>query len=85
MDSVEPDSPQPAQAAFGQVPRRYRLAAGLSQEELAERAGLSVPGLSALEKEAPARSPGRLGLPAIMEFPMATGAMPLQGRRPHSR
>jgi transcriptional regulator with XRE-family HTH domain len=29
--------------------RQYRLTAGLSQEELAERAGLSVQGLSALE------------------------------------
>jgi non-specific serine/threonine protein kinase len=29
--------------------RRYRLATGLTQEELAGRAGLSVPGLSALE------------------------------------
>jgi predicted ATPase/transcriptional regulator with XRE-family HTH domain len=29
--------------------RRYRLAAGLTQEELAGRAGMSVPGLSALE------------------------------------
>jgi len=26
-----------------------------------------------------ARSPGRLGLPAILEFPMATGAMPPPG------
>jgi transcriptional regulator with XRE-family HTH domain len=29
--------------------RRYRLAAGLTQEALAERAGLSVAGLSELE------------------------------------
>jgi non-specific serine/threonine protein kinase len=38
--------------------RRYRLAAGLTQEALAERAGLSVPGLSALEsgkRQAPYR------------------------------
>jgi predicted ATPase/transcriptional regulator with XRE-family HTH domain len=36
--------------AFGSVLRRYRLAAGLSQESLAERAGISVRGLSDLER-----------------------------------
>jgi predicted ATPase/DNA-binding XRE family transcriptional regulator len=35
---------------FGQLLRRFRLAAGLSQEELAERAGLSVRGISDLER-----------------------------------
>jgi transcriptional regulator with XRE-family HTH domain len=35
---------------FAQALRRCRLAAGLSQEELAERAGLSVDGVSALER-----------------------------------
>jgi predicted ATPase/transcriptional regulator with XRE-family HTH domain len=34
---------------FGQLLRRLRLAAGLSQEDLAERAGLSVRGISSLE------------------------------------
>src|SRR5262245_13689287 len=38
-------SPHP----FGQLLRRHRLAAGLSQAELAERAGLSRDGLRALE------------------------------------
>jgi predicted ATPase len=37
-------------AGFGAVLRRHRLAAGLSQEALAERAGLSVRGLSDLER-----------------------------------
>src|SRR5918998_201480 len=37
-------------AAFGPLLRRSRLDAGLSQEELAERAGLSVNGVSALER-----------------------------------
>jgi DNA-binding XRE family transcriptional regulator len=37
------------QESFGWLLRRYRLAAGLTQEDLAERAGLSVGGLSALE------------------------------------
>lgn len=55
MDTVRPDSSQSRQtspagpAPFGALLRRYRLAAGLTQEELAERAGLSVQGLSALE------------------------------------
>src|SRR4051812_14673870 len=35
---------------FGEVLRRYRIAAGLSQEELAERAGLSLRGVSDLER-----------------------------------
>ncbi len=39
-----------ADNTFGVVLRRYRLEAGLTQEELAERAGLSVNGLSALER-----------------------------------
>ena len=36
--------------SFGQVLRRYRVAAGLSQEALAERAGLSLRGVSDLER-----------------------------------
>jgi predicted ATPase/transcriptional regulator with XRE-family HTH domain len=35
---------------FGTLLRRYRIAAGLSQEELAERARLSFHGISALER-----------------------------------
>src|SRR3954454_11800262 len=35
---------------FGDWLRRYRLAAGLTQELLAERAGLSVRGISDLER-----------------------------------
>ncbi len=38
------------QAAFGVVLSRYRLAVGLTQEELAERAGLSPQAISALER-----------------------------------
>ncbi len=37
---------------FGQLLRSYRLAAGLSQERLAERAGLSMRGISDLERGA---------------------------------
>jgi predicted ATPase/DNA-binding XRE family transcriptional regulator len=39
-----------ASLPFGVLLRRYRLAAGLSQEELAERARLSVQAVSALER-----------------------------------
>src|SRR5215831_6981558 len=35
---------------FGALLRRYRLARGLTQEELAERARLSVQGVGALER-----------------------------------
>jgi predicted ATPase/DNA-binding XRE family transcriptional regulator len=37
-------------ASFGALLRRYREAAGLTQEELAQRAGLSVRGISDLER-----------------------------------
>jgi len=38
------------QDAFGVLLRRYREAAGLTQEQLAERAGLTVNGVSQLER-----------------------------------
>jgi transcriptional regulator with XRE-family HTH domain len=38
--------------AFGEVLRRFRAAAGVSQKSLAERAGLSVHGISDLERGA---------------------------------
>ena len=41
--------------AFGALLKRLRLAAGLTQEALAERAGLSVKALSELERDPPAR------------------------------
>jgi transcriptional regulator with XRE-family HTH domain len=40
----------PGSLGFGQLLRRYRLAAGLSQEALAERARMSTDGISALER-----------------------------------
>ncbi len=40
------------QSSFGDLLRRYRLAAGLTQEELAERAGVSANGVSSLERGA---------------------------------
>lgn len=39
-----------AESAFGDLLKRYRRASGLTQEELAERAGLSVRGISDLER-----------------------------------
>jgi transcriptional regulator with XRE-family HTH domain len=42
--SAEPSMP------FGTLLRRYREAAGLSQEDLAERAGLTEKGIGALER-----------------------------------
>ena len=41
--------------AFGDLLRRYRLAAGLTQEALAERAGLSSDAVSTLERGRAAR------------------------------
>jgi transcriptional regulator with XRE-family HTH domain len=37
-------------STFAELLREYRLAAGLSQQELAERAGMSVRGISDLER-----------------------------------
>ena len=36
---------------FGQLLKRYRIAAGLTQEALAERSGLAVRSLSDLERD----------------------------------
>ena len=41
----------PASPSFGDLLRQLRSAASLSQEELAERAGLSVRGISDLERD----------------------------------
>jgi transcriptional regulator with XRE-family HTH domain len=42
----------PTSATFGDLLRQYRLAAGLTQAALAERAGLSVHGIQKLERGA---------------------------------
>src|SRR6266852_209521 len=52
--------------SFGDLLRRYRLAAGLTQEELAEEAGLSVRGLSDLERGA-RRAPRRETVQLLVE------------------
>jgi predicted ATPase/transcriptional regulator with XRE-family HTH domain len=51
-------------ASFGALLKRQRLAAGLTQEGLAERAGLSAKAVSDLERD-PARTP-RLGTVALL-------------------
>ncbi|HEY5985014.1 MAG TPA: helix-turn-helix domain-containing protein, partial [Streptosporangiaceae bacterium] len=51
-------------SAFGALLRRQRLAAGLTQEALAERAGLSPKAVSDLERD-PARTP-RLGTVTLL-------------------
>ena len=43
-------APNEAAAAFGDLLRRHRIAVGCSQEQLAERAGMSAGGISALER-----------------------------------
>ena len=48
---------------FGALLRRYRLAAGLSQEQLAERAGLSARAVSALEQRGHLARARRTGWP----------------------
>jgi len=49
MSKLEPLSPESIQS-FGAVLKRHRLLRGLTQEELAERAGLSARGISDLER-----------------------------------
>ncbi len=49
MATVEVDS-NPADASFGELLRRHRLAEGLTQDALAERAGLSAHGIQKLER-----------------------------------
>ncbi len=48
-------NPMPSGEVFGDLLRERRVVAGLTQEELAERAGLSVRGISDLERGARAR------------------------------
>ncbi len=47
---MEDEGRAPGTSAFGTLLRRYRLAAGLSQEALAERARMSTNGIGALER-----------------------------------
>jgi len=64
--------------AFGALLRRYRLAAGLSQEALAEAAGLSPRAISALERgerRAPQQETVRLLADALALSPAERGAL----------
>lgn len=49
-DRAIPGGPRAAQSPFGAMLRKYRVAAGLTQEELAERSGLSARAISNLER-----------------------------------
>ncbi|MDP9441762.1 MAG: helix-turn-helix domain-containing protein, partial [Actinomycetota bacterium] len=53
-----------AREPFGALLKRHRLAAGLTQEALAERAGLSPKAVSDLERD-PTRTP-RLGTVGLL-------------------
>jgi class 3 adenylate cyclase/transcriptional regulator with XRE-family HTH domain len=50
MDGGSTEMAAPGEASFGGLLRRYREAAGLTQEELAEAAGLSADAISVLER-----------------------------------
>lgn len=53
MDSIQPVELDPGQSpSFGELLRRHRIAAGLTQEALADRAGLSANAVSTLERGA---------------------------------
>lgn len=58
--------PVPAAEQFGDTLKRYRMATGLTQEELAERAGLSTRAISDLERGIK-RMPRRITLRLLME------------------
>jgi predicted ATPase/transcriptional regulator with XRE-family HTH domain len=63
---VNDEARAPASSEFGTLLRRYRLAAGLSQEALAERARLSTNGIGALERGY-RRSPQRETIELLMD------------------
>jgi predicted ATPase/DNA-binding XRE family transcriptional regulator len=71
-------------SSFGALLRRYREAAGLTQEELAERAGLSVRGISDLERglrQTPRRDTVEL-LADALELPSHLRALLAAAARP---
>src|SRR5689334_5335230 len=70
--------------SFGELLRVYRLAANLTQEELAERAGLSARGISDLERGArglPRKDTLQLLLPALDLPPADQAALVAAARR----
>jgi non-specific serine/threonine protein kinase len=76
-----------APSPFGELLRRHRAAAGLTQAELAERAGLSARGVSDLERGA-RRAPRRATLARLaagLRLPAAErAALAAAGRRPRA-
>src|SRR5919197_2684720 len=72
---VRTGAPMAAQQplAFGELLKRYRLSAGLTQEQLAERAGLSERAISDLERGA-RRAPQRATLQLLAETLGLAGA-----------
>ncbi len=63
--------PDPDAASFAALLKRQRLAAGLTQEALAERAGLSAKAVSDLERD-PARRP-RLATVTLLADALGAG------------
>ena len=63
--------PDPDAASFAALLKRQRLAAGLTQEALAERAGLSAKAVSDLERD-PERSP-RLATVTLLADALGAG------------
>jgi predicted ATPase/DNA-binding XRE family transcriptional regulator len=73
------------ETSFGDMLRRHRRAAGLTQEALAERAGLSTRGISDLERgarELPRKDTLRLLLQALDLSPADRAALIAAARRP---
>jgi predicted ATPase/transcriptional regulator with XRE-family HTH domain len=71
---VEHQVEAPGPPNFGRLLRRYRLAAGLSQEGLAERARMSVNGISALER-------GYRRMPRFETLSLLSGALALSSEQ----
>ena len=73
------------ETGFGDLLRRHRIAAGLTQEALAERAGLSTRGISDLERgarELPRKDTLRLLLQALDLSQADRAALVAAARRP---
>ncbi|MDF3042413.1 MAG: transcriptional regulator, family, partial [Thermomicrobiales bacterium] len=73
------------ESGFGDLLRRYRVAAGLTQEELAERAGISTRGVSDLERGAhglPRKDTLQLLLDALDLSPADRATLVAAARRP---
>src|SRR5215211_6311341 len=73
------------ETGFGDLLRRHRLAAGLTQEELAERAGVSTRGISDLERGArglPRKDTLQMLLQALDLSPADRAALVAAARRP---